>query len=210
MAMMIAGGYLLYEKVAHTASLVFETEGDAIPALVRRTYGPHDVLIPGEWLTRKTEQRSDPNMISVRLPYRTVLAETETPSLEADHPWNDSRIGILIHRPSTTVPQAELLSSVYIPNTIPRSIDVAGLEARAFNDHSGYDGETLYIGRDAGRTFIARCADTGRKSLRYACLHIVQVSNDLEFAVQFPTSLLGDWRRFDVAVDRLIRGMLAS
>lgn len=124
----------------------------------------------------------------------------------ADAPRVTDRIFVTVANSDTTLAPTERLKAIYPRYLTPGpAVDMGGLQVRAFQSGSPYQGEDLIVDPRAPERFMMRCTQSHAKTPG-TCLHERRVGG-ADITVRFPREWLSDWRGVADGIDRLISRM---
>jgi hypothetical protein len=117
-------------------------------------------------------------------------------------------VHIKIREDSYNVPEAARLARVYLDQVVdPRGTAGSfGLAQYQFRDDSGYRGEDLFVGRDAGALVVLLCERPAVDVPTPNCLRDYPLGNGAALSYRFKRTRLSKWR----AIARGVRRLVAS
>jgi len=110
-------------------------------------------------------------------------------------------VGVRLTPHSAAQSSAYLLDQVYLHRFAADEVPgPPGLIGKPLRAEEGFQGETVWYDPLSPRPFVAKCADAAATMPR-GCLRTVRVPGGLAITYAFSERLLGDWMRFDEAMN---------
>jgi hypothetical protein len=175
---------------------------------VQLKVGNISLSVPANYLPYASERSGGPRReiaLYAKLPDFRGFSDSAAEDFAGNTP--DSRvIHILITREAFDVGESARLTRIYLNEVIDRRgrAGPAGLVEYAFRNDSGYRGEDLLVGHDAGAEVVMRCSRPGTEVPSPNCMRETQFGPGILLSYRFKRSQLPDWRRIAGGVQRLV------
>jgi len=175
---------------------------------VQLRVGTIALSVPANYLPYAAERSGGPRRevaVYAELPDFRGFSDSAAGEFGGNSP--DSRvIHMLITRESFDVGESARLTRIYLAEVIdPRGRPgPAGLVEYTFRTNSGYRGEDLFVGRDAGAAVVMRCTRLSAEVPSPNCMREVQYAPGILLSYRFKRSQLGHWRQIAAGAERLV------
>jgi len=200
---------LLYYLVPNPNSLIEEhTSPSAGLYKVQLRVGNLSLSVPANYLPYASERSGGPRReiaFYAELPNFHGFSDSTDVDFMGNSP-NSRVIHILITREAFDVGESARLKRVYLNEVVDtrgRSW-TSSLTKYVFRNDSGYRGEDLFVGRDAGTDVVMRCTQQSADVPSPNCMREVQYAPGILLSYRFKRARLGEWRAIAGGVQRLV------
>ncbi|HSM97082.1 MAG TPA: hypothetical protein VLT91_13625 [Rhizomicrobium sp.] len=115
-------------------------------------------------------------------------------------------IFILLREEQFKISEAERLQRIYMTYVLDPAGKPGpfGLTQYVFRDDSGYHGEDLFVGQDAGKPVVLRCVRFSQQVPSPSCLRDERLTSGVSLSYRFKRANLGHWLEIATGIDKLI------
>lgn len=198
---------LLVTKIGLAVFEVYVRDADKTPepALVEVVVGDTALSVPGNMIRFAQQRggRQERLELFMHWPSLTGFSLERAGLFQADAA--ESPVIYLDFRPAAGVMAPEDRFRMVYPRVLEPALHElpGGIVVRRFRAGFGYDGEELYIARDARRPLVARCAAEAGPADRPACMVDMRLDG-LDVTYRFRREQADDWREIDATVRGLV------
>ncbi|MGH6879075.1 MAG: hypothetical protein ACREHV_17080 [Rhizomicrobium sp.] len=200
--------FLAYYLAPNPTSLIEEhSSPSARTDAVHLSIGGLSLTVPANYLPYSSERRGGARR-QVTLYASLPDFQGYTQAAAAEFSGNGAKsplLYMLVREENFDVAEGAVLQRIYLNDVIDRRGRPGpyGLREYVFRDDSGYRGEDLLVGRDAGGEVVMRCASPGASTIGPTCFRTMRLAQGVALNYRFTRSHLSDWRGIARGVNRL-------
>jgi hypothetical protein len=205
---------LLY-YLAPSANSLIEEHTSPIAGMyrVQLRVGSVTLFVPANYLPYPSERSGGPRRevaFYAELPDFRGFSDSVAAEFVGNSP-NSRVIHMLVTRDTFGVGESARLKRIYLNEVVDRRgrSGPANLVEYTFRNDSGYRGEDLFVGRNAGAEVVMRCTRPDAEVPSPNCIREVQYAPGILLSYRFKRSQINAWRLIADGVERLTASFAA-